>query len=154
MTNQTEFARICEALENGSSIRETALRNHVPVEVVEAAFKAMSGQGPTNYLPLERASRLPPEPKPEPGTMSRMRAALCWRESTTSHIVMEPALAEAFARVLDEYVYALLWCSSSDDFQPGGRASAGWERVCAPLLRKPGHMVMPTEKSARSSEPF
>lgn len=29
---------------------------------------------------------------------------------------------------------ALRWCSGSADFNEGGRAYAGWQKVCAPLL--------------------
>jgi len=31
---------------------------------------------------------------------------------------------------------ALIWCSSSDDFQEGGKAREGWLKLCAPLLAK------------------
>ncbi len=30
---------------------------------------------------------------------------------------------------------ALIWCSGSDDFQIGGKARDGWERICMPLLQ-------------------
>ncbi len=29
---------------------------------------------------------------------------------------------------------ALRWCSGTDDFQVGGKAREGWEKVCVPLL--------------------
>lgn len=30
---------------------------------------------------------------------------------------------------------ALIWCSGSDDFQIGGKARGGWEKLCMPLLQ-------------------
>jgi hypothetical protein len=30
---------------------------------------------------------------------------------------------------------ALLWCSGSPDFGPGGQARVGWEKMCQPLLQ-------------------
>lgn len=30
---------------------------------------------------------------------------------------------------------ALKWCSGSDDFQVGGKAREGWEKICIPLLQ-------------------
>lgn len=32
---------------------------------------------------------------------------------------------------------ALVWCSGSNDFAPGGKAREGWMRLCAPLLTPP-----------------
>lgn len=29
---------------------------------------------------------------------------------------------------------ALIWCSGSADFGPGGQAEEGWNKVCRPLL--------------------
>lgn len=29
---------------------------------------------------------------------------------------------------------ALIWCSGSADFGPGGQAAVGWNKVCRPLL--------------------
>ena len=34
-----------------------------------------------------------------------------------------------------KFVDALIWCSGSDDFQVGGKARKGWEKICLPLLR-------------------
>ncbi len=33
---------------------------------------------------------------------------------------------------------ALVWCSGSSDFAPGGIAEAGWNNVCRPLLQALG----------------
>ncbi len=30
---------------------------------------------------------------------------------------------------------ALAWCSAADDFQIGGKAREGWEKLCVPLLQ-------------------
>lgn len=35
----------------------------------------------------------------------------------------------------DALMEALIWCSGSDDFQVGGKAHVGWEKLCAPLLK-------------------
>lgn len=34
-----------------------------------------------------------------------------------------------------KYQDALIWCSGSDDFQIGGKAREGWEKICLPLLK-------------------
>ena len=34
-----------------------------------------------------------------------------------------------------KFVDALIWCSGSEDFQVGGKARKGWEKICLPLLR-------------------
>ena len=34
-----------------------------------------------------------------------------------------------------KFIDALIWCSGSDDFQVGGKARKGWEKICLPLLR-------------------
>ena len=34
------------------------------------------------------------------------------------------------------FIDALIWCSGSDDFQVGGKARKGWEKICLPLLKK------------------
>lgn len=43
------------------------------------------------------------------------------------------ALAEATLRA-ERLEAALLWCGGSNDFQPGGIADEGWQKVCVPLL--------------------
>jgi hypothetical protein len=30
---------------------------------------------------------------------------------------------------------AIIWCSGSEDFQFGGKARVGWEKICKPLLK-------------------
>ena len=34
-----------------------------------------------------------------------------------------------------KFIDALIWCSGSDDFQVGGKARKGWEKICLPLLK-------------------
>ena len=34
-----------------------------------------------------------------------------------------------------KFIDALIWCSGSEDFQVGGKARKGWEKICLPLLR-------------------
>lgn len=53
----------------------------------------------------------------------------------TEKFVMIPELAEEFARVIEEYRQALMWCSASMDYQINGKARKGWEAICEPLLR-------------------
>ena len=62
------------------------------------------------------------------------KAAQAWCKSATSHRVMVPELAEAFADIIDEYREALIWCSGSADFGEGGQARAGWLVGVQPLL--------------------
>jgi len=38
------------------------------------------------------------------------------------------------ARLIDQYREALIWCSGSADFNPGGQAHDGWNKICEPLL--------------------
>ena len=35
-----------------------------------------------------------------------------------------------------KFIDALIWCSGSDNFQVGGKARKGWEKICLPLLKK------------------
>jgi hypothetical protein len=41
---------------------------------------------------------------------------------------------EAVALAVERYREALIWCSGSDDFSPGGKAREGWEKMVLPLL--------------------
>ena len=34
-----------------------------------------------------------------------------------------------------KFIDALIWCSGSEDFQVGGKARKGWEKICLPLLK-------------------
>lgn len=42
---------------------------------------------------------------------------------------------EEIESIVGEYKEALIWCSGSDDFQVGGKAREGWEKICVPLLK-------------------
>jgi len=72
----------------------------------------------------------------EPSSLARGKAALAWCESETSSIEMDVRLAEEFARILDQYICALQWCSGSSDFGPGGLAREGWTRTVQPLINE------------------
>lgn len=45
---------------------------------------------------------------------------------------------------------ALIWCSASEDFAPGGKAREGWEKMCKPLLDE---LPFPPSVSQPSSRP-
>ena len=62
------------------------------------------------------------------------KAAQAWCQEETSHIVMIPELAEAFAKILQDYIEAIQWCGGSQDFQLDGQARKGWESICMPLI--------------------
>lgn len=66
---------------------------------------------------------------------AQQKAAQAWCTDKTSHIDIDPALAIAFAEVIDEYREALIWCSGSADFGLTGEAREGWLKICEPLLR-------------------
>ena len=36
--------------------------------------------------------------------------------------------------LIGKLLEALIWCSSSDDFAPGGKAHIGWLKVAQPLI--------------------
>lgn len=38
------------------------------------------------------------------------------------------------AEKMEKYEDALIWCSGSEDFQIGGKARKGWEKLCLPLI--------------------
>lgn len=38
------------------------------------------------------------------------------------------------AALVDRMAEALIWCSGSEDFAPGGKARVGWLKLCKPLL--------------------
>jgi len=73
----------------------------------------------------------------EPSQFSLGVAARIWCEPTTEKITMDTALAYEFARVIERYQQALIWCSRSADFAYGGKARGGWRKICEPLLREP-----------------
>jgi len=43
----------------------------------------------------------------------------------------------------EELLDALIWCSGSQDFGPGGMARKGWLKKCKPLLDR----LLPTEET-------
>ena len=57
-----------------------------------------------------------------------------WAKSETEKYVMNPVIAEEFAKILDKYIEALRWCGGSDDFSVDGIAHTGWNSICKPLL--------------------
>lgn len=66
-------------------------------------------------------------------------------EDRVMDVVLAGAIAEEVATLLapirdriTELEEALRWCSGSADFAPGGKASAGWDKLCRPLLVAPG----------------
>jgi hypothetical protein len=75
------------------------------------------------------------EPAVVPTEIARGIAARVWCMPKTSHIVMDTELAEEFACTIERYRQALIWCSGSEDFGPGGKAEEGWNKTVAPLLR-------------------
>jgi uncharacterized protein YfaS (alpha-2-macroglobulin family) len=46
-------------------------------------------------------------------------------------------ISQVLADRLKQFQEALVWCSGSADFGPGGVAREGWERLCQPLLSAP-----------------
>ena len=73
--------------------------------------------------------------KVQTSKFSRGVAARAWCAPTTEKIEMIPELAEEFARIIEEYRQALIWCGGSNDFGHGGQAEIGWKGICEPLLR-------------------
>ena len=55
-------------------------------------------------------------------------ASQLWCLETTKHLEMMPELAEEIADLIDLYADALIWCSGSLDFGPGGKAEKGWKK--------------------------
>lgn len=49
---------------------------------------------------------------------------------------MDPDFAEVFAEQIDKYLGALQWASGAEDFQNGGKAKVGFERIIRPLLEQ------------------
>jgi len=48
--------------------------------------------------------------------------------------VIATSILQCREDTLREYKDALIWCSGSEDFQVGGKAREGWEKICVPLL--------------------
>ena len=61
-------------------------------------------------------------------------AAQCWSDAQTADIQMDTRLGLIFAQKIMQYIHALQWCSAASDFQPGGRAAKGFDKVCRPLM--------------------
>jgi len=66
---------------------------------------------------------------------SRGIASTAWCKKSTSNIELIPELAEEFAKILGKYINALRWCGGSKDFQVGGGAEIGWEKIVRPLIQ-------------------
>ena len=62
-------------------------------------------------------------------------AAQAWCDPRTSNLVIEPALAEVFAEILDKYREAIIWMSASPSFRSGGEAFTGWLKIQETLLK-------------------
>lgn len=56
-------------------------------------------------------------------------SARVWTRGECTSREMDTVLAIEFARVIDEYREALIWCSGSDDFGPGGQAEEGFRKI-------------------------
>ncbi len=69
-----------------------------------------------------------------PSKKALYTAAQCWCDPRVGDRGMDSELATVFAEKLDDYIYALAWCSASDDFHPDGKAREGWEKIVKPLL--------------------
>ena len=67
-------------------------------------------------------------------SLARQKASLAWCGKETKKKIMDVELAEEFAKILQEYIDALQWCSGSQDFQPGGYARKGWMKIQKQLL--------------------
>jgi len=59
------------------------------------------------------------------------------------HLFVDTTTAEILELLKSEkkknrqkFIDALIWCSGSDDFQVGGKARKGWEKICLPLLKQ------------------
>ncbi len=76
-----------------------------------------------------------------PSNAALQIAARAWCTLETSHLTLRPELAEEFARIIDKYREALVWCSGSIDFGQDGQAKVGWDKKCRPLLD--GEVVKP-----------
>ncbi len=55
------------------------------------------------------------------------------RSKTIDRILSERNGLEERVKELEE---ALMWCSGSDDFAPGGKARTGWEMIVGNMLAK------------------
>ena len=47
----------------------------------------------------------------------------------------EHGVSVGYKMAKEEYKEALQWCGGSEDFQFGGKAREGWEKICIPLLK-------------------
>lgn len=61
-------------------------------------------------------------------------AARAWCTPETENRIMDVALANAFADILDKYIEALIWCEGSFDFSPEGQAFEGFNKIRKELL--------------------
>lgn len=84
-----------------------------------------------------------------PSALALQKVAVAWCGEKTSHKEMDTELAKEFAGILDKYIEALIWCSGSADFGPGGKAEAGWKKVREELLKE----VRPDEETKQDPEP-
>jgi hypothetical protein len=93
----------------------------------------MDAQQAVNNM-LEAWKMRDQDTKREASSFARGVAAQAWCQSKTRHTEMDVDLAEEFALILEKYIDALLWCSGSADFGPGGKGEEGWKSLCLPLV--------------------
>lgn len=67
-------------------------------------------------------------------------AARIWTRESCEKITMVEELAMEFARTIDEYRDALIWCSGSADFGQGGQAEVGFEKIRHRLIDAEGDL--------------
>jgi hypothetical protein len=73
-------------------------------------------------------------PRENPTEIALHIAARVWTRESTQSITMDTQLAVEFARVIDEYRGALIWCSGSADFGDGGIARDGFLKIKNDLI--------------------
>jgi hypothetical protein len=71
----------------------------------------------------------------KPSDLALQKAAGAWCREKTKNTEMDVDLATEFAKLLDDYIEALVWCSGASDFAPEGKAREGWEKIVAPLIK-------------------
>ena len=57
-----------------------------------------------------------------------------------------------YQSLLDRCLEALSWCSGSNDFQKGGMAEVGWERLCRPLIAELLEITFPRTKGPNEQQ--
>jgi hypothetical protein len=119
---------LLEAHARELAIRDTALDKINAIRNSIVAFQAINWS--EHIYPLVAAlNEAGIEGEPYPGNREYLGSIIDQRDKAMREMAEERAKQEALAAEAASMRDALIWCSAAEDFQVGGKARTGWERI-------------------------